>query len=143
MRPLLLSLSLLAGACATAPPGVSPGTSPMATAAPDPGVAPTAALTLVGYAGGGAQMSVAFDADVPISPTEPALLVAGGRQHSAPLESAPSVARAGGTAASSAVYRLDRDGRAAAEGAGTSARLMLHDGTAYRTYPVSRPDLLN
>ena len=104
---------------------------------------PTAALTLVGYAAGGAQMSVSFDAEVPISPTEPALVVAGGGRHSATLEAAPSIARRGDAVTSSAVYRLDRAGRAAAEAAGTSARLMLHDGTAYRTYPVSRPDLLN
>ena len=141
MRLLCLTLSLLTGACASTPPPAAPGTSPMAST-DTTNATPTAAVKLVGYPGGGAQMSVTFDADVPISPTEPALLVAGGTSHTAAIEAPPSVSRAG-TVTTTATYRLDAAGRAAAEASGTAARLMLHDGTAYRTYPVSRPDVLN
>ena len=144
MRLSLLSLVLLTGACASTAPASDPvaDTSPRVSA-DSTAASPTAAVTIVGYPDGGAQMSVSFDAEVPISRTEPAVLVAGGERHTAALEAPPAVARHDGAATSSAAYRLDRAGRAAAEAAGTAARLMLHDGTAYRTYPVSRPDHLN
>ena len=144
MRLSLLSLILLTGACASTAPATDAvaDTSPMVSADPT-AVPPTAAVTIVGTPDGGAQMSVSFDAEVPMSRTEPAVLVAGGERYTAALEVPPAVARHDGVATSSAAYRLDRAGKAAAESFGTAARLMLHDGTAYRTYPVSRPDHLN
>ena len=141
MRLSVLPLVLLVGACALTAPSETP-TAPVSaeTAAP----APTADVTLVGYPDGGAEMAVAFRsaAAVPVSPTEPAVVVARGRRHEAAVVSRASSSATGGVVTTSAVYRLDRAGRSAVEAAGEAATLLVHDGAAYRSYRVARPDFL-
>ena len=141
MRLSVLPLVLLVGACAPTAPSDTP-TAPVSadTSAP----APTADVTLVGYPDGGAEMSVSFRSasSVPVSATEPAVVVVQGRRHEATVVSRASASTAGGVVTTSAVYRLDRAGRAAVEAAGEAATLLVHDGTGYRSYRVARPDFL-
>ena len=146
MRLPLLSLVLLAGACATTspPPDAQPAAAPRADTSPADTLTSdlVAEVSIVGKVDGGAILSVDVraDAEVPISPAEPAVLLAAGGRYEAELDGGPSQSRQGDAVVSSASYQLSRDARVAAETAGQTARLLLSDGTAYRSYRVVRVD---
>lgn len=140
----MFSAILLASACATPAPTKAPaapaGSTSTPAAPPDTTEAPTADVRIVGYPDGSAQMSVSFDGDVPISPTEPARLTHTDLIFSAPIETPPFTSES--PVVTSVTYRLGKAERRHAEIAGNNLELSLHDGTAYRRYTVRRSDFL-
>lgn len=142
MRSLaLLALSAL-GACIATDP-VTPAATPASTTAAS-AVADTADVSVIREPGGGAVVTVAFRsaAAVPMSRTHALRVETPAGTFEASPATDPEQTAEGAVVRTSATYRLAEAGVRALDAAGDRARVLVHDGTAYRSYVVRRADLV-
>ena len=104
-------------------------------------------MSVIREPGGGAVVTVEFrsadfDDRVTISPQRPLRVGTPDGTFEAPISGEPEVWVVHVTTISLARYRLAEAGVVALDAAGDRARVLVHDGTAYRTHIVRRTDVV-